>query len=142
MGAAAAFALRPRWAKALALALLWGPVVMLSVIATGNHYVFDVAAGLLVPGLAYGATRVCASPRRVVTIPARQVHRTEPDPVHGVRTEASGVRACGHRMLIQHSLGWLCSERAIESLIRVVLSRTARLSTFAATGLLVAAVAA
>jgi len=39
-------ALRPRWAKALAL--LWGPLVTLAVVATGNHYLFDAAAGLAV----------------------------------------------------------------------------------------------
>ena len=54
VGVAAAAALRARWAKVLAL--MWGPVVMVSVVATGNHYVFDVAAGLLVTALAYGAT--------------------------------------------------------------------------------------
>jgi hypothetical protein len=37
------------------LALLWGPVVTLAVVATGNHYVFDVAAGLLVTGLGFSA---------------------------------------------------------------------------------------
>jgi membrane-associated phospholipid phosphatase len=30
------------------LALAWGPLVSLSTIATGNHYVFDLAAGLAV----------------------------------------------------------------------------------------------
>jgi membrane-associated phospholipid phosphatase len=51
VGVAAAFALRRPWAKALAL--LWGPVVSLSVVATGNHYVFDIAAGLLVTALGF-----------------------------------------------------------------------------------------
>jgi membrane-associated phospholipid phosphatase len=46
VGTALAVALRPRWAKALAL--LWGPAVALSVVATGNHFVFDIAAGLVV----------------------------------------------------------------------------------------------
>jgi hypothetical protein len=46
IGIALAVALRPRWAKALAL--LWGPLVTLAVIATGNHFVFDAAAGLAV----------------------------------------------------------------------------------------------
>lgn len=44
IGVAAAGALRPRWAKILALT--WGPVVTLSVVATGNHYVLDVVAGV------------------------------------------------------------------------------------------------
>lgn len=53
IGFAARAALRARWARALAL--LWGPLVTLAVIATGNHYVIDVVAGLLVTGLAYAA---------------------------------------------------------------------------------------
>jgi hypothetical protein len=43
---ALAAALQARWAKALVL--LWGPLVTLAVIATGNHFVFDGAAGLIV----------------------------------------------------------------------------------------------
>jgi membrane-associated phospholipid phosphatase len=43
---ALAFALPRRWAKALVL--LWGPLVTLAVIATGNHFVFDAFAGLVV----------------------------------------------------------------------------------------------
>jgi membrane-associated phospholipid phosphatase len=46
IGVALALALRARWAKALAL--LWGPLVGLAVVATGNHYVFDILAGLAV----------------------------------------------------------------------------------------------
>src|SRR5690242_6053940 len=36
--------------------LLWGPIVMLAVVATGNHFVFDAAAGLVacVAGYALG----------------------------------------------------------------------------------------
>jgi hypothetical protein len=34
---------------AKALALLWGPLVSLAVVVTGNHYVFDIAAGLVAP---------------------------------------------------------------------------------------------
>jgi membrane-associated phospholipid phosphatase len=55
IGIAAHAALRARWASGLAL--LWGPLVTVAVIATGNHYVFDVVAGLLVTGVAYAATR-------------------------------------------------------------------------------------
>ena len=50
---ALASALERRWAKALAL--LWGPLVSLSVVATGNHYLFDIAAGLVVTVLGYAA---------------------------------------------------------------------------------------
>ncbi|MDA0184034.1 phosphatase PAP2 family protein [Solirubrobacter phytolaccae] len=43
--AGAAATTRP-WLRALAL--LWGPLVALSTVATGNHFVFDVVAGLAV----------------------------------------------------------------------------------------------
>jgi membrane-associated phospholipid phosphatase len=56
VGIALAVALRHRWAKALAL--LWGPAVTLAVVATGNHFVFDVVAGVLVTGLGFCAARL------------------------------------------------------------------------------------
>jgi membrane-associated phospholipid phosphatase len=61
--------------------LLWGPLVTLSVIATGNHYLLDAAAGLFVTALAYAATRLSDRllrlrkpseervPRRLVRLP-------------------------------------------------------------------------
>jgi hypothetical protein len=48
---AVATALRPRWAKALVL--LWGPLVTLAVVATGNHFVFDAVVGLAVTGAGF-----------------------------------------------------------------------------------------
>jgi membrane-associated phospholipid phosphatase len=51
IGIAVAAAVRQRWLKALALS--WGPLVALSTVATANHYVFDVGAGLLATGLGY-----------------------------------------------------------------------------------------
>src|SRR3954452_24265750 len=36
------------------LALLWGPVVGLAVVATGNHFVFDMIAGVVASVLGYG----------------------------------------------------------------------------------------
>jgi hypothetical protein len=60
IGIAAQTTFRDRRAKALAL--LWGPVVTLSVLATGNHYVFDVVAGLLATGLAYAGVRLSSRP--------------------------------------------------------------------------------
>jgi membrane-associated phospholipid phosphatase len=66
VGLALAAALRPTWAKALAL--LWGPIVAVSVIATGNHYLFDIAAGLVVTALGFAAGRLparLAEPRAV-----------------------------------------------------------------------------
>src|SRR3954453_16429450 len=35
--------------------LLWGPLVTLSVISAGNHYIFDVLAGLAVTALGFVA---------------------------------------------------------------------------------------
>ena len=46
IGIALAAAARRRISKALCL--LWGPLVCLAVVATGNHFLFDIAAGLLV----------------------------------------------------------------------------------------------
>jgi membrane-associated phospholipid phosphatase len=58
VGFALARVLERRWAKGLAL--MWGPLVSLSVVATGNHYLFDIAAGLAVTALGYavGRTRI------------------------------------------------------------------------------------
>jgi len=55
IGIALAAALRRRWTRALAL--LWGPLVTLAVIATGNHYFFDAATGLIVVCAAFATTR-------------------------------------------------------------------------------------
>jgi len=76
VGIALAFALRHRWAKMLALA--WGPLVALAVVATGNHYVFDIAAGLAVTGLGFVAGRLSgrlASARSPVSPSARAAWR-------------------------------------------------------------------
>jgi membrane-associated phospholipid phosphatase len=55
VGIALAVAARRRWAKALALT--WGPLVSLAVVVTGNHYLFDIVAGLLVTSVGYWAGR-------------------------------------------------------------------------------------
>ena len=55
IGVALAAATRRRWLQVLALS--WGPIVALSTVATANHYVFDVAAGLAVT-----AARLCGRP--------------------------------------------------------------------------------
>ena len=36
------------------LALLWGPAISLAVVATGNHYMFDIAAGMVASVAGYG----------------------------------------------------------------------------------------
>jgi PAP2 superfamily len=58
VGVAVSLAVRRVWVKALALS--WGPVVALAVVATGNHYLFDIAAGLLVTSLGFMAGRLPA----------------------------------------------------------------------------------
>jgi|tagenome__1003787_1003787.scaffolds.fasta_scaffold20451099_1 hypothetical protein len=72
IGIASRATFRARWARALAL--MWGPLVTVAVVATGNHYVFDVATGLLATGLAYATVRLSsrprAAPRRLVPTPA------------------------------------------------------------------------
>jgi membrane-associated phospholipid phosphatase len=56
VGLACARVSRRPWARWLAL--LWGPLVSLSVVATGNHYLFDIGAGLAVTALGYGVGRI------------------------------------------------------------------------------------
>jgi membrane-associated phospholipid phosphatase len=48
------------------LALLWGPLVGLAVVATGNHFVFDMVAGVAAAALGYvlGAAAMRARSRR------------------------------------------------------------------------------
>jgi membrane-associated phospholipid phosphatase len=55
VSAALAATVRRRWLKALAL--LWAPLVALAVIATGNHYLFDVVTGALTAVVGYGLGR-------------------------------------------------------------------------------------
>jgi membrane-associated phospholipid phosphatase len=52
---ALASAARRWWTKALALA--WAPLVSLSVVATGNHFAFDILAGFVVTGAGYALGR-------------------------------------------------------------------------------------
>ena len=54
------------------VALLWGPVIGLAVVATGNHFVFDIAAGVVASLAGYGlglavARAVAARERRPAT---------------------------------------------------------------------------
>jgi hypothetical protein len=39
-------------------AALWGPIMLLTVVATGNHFVFDAIAGLAITAAGYGVTRL------------------------------------------------------------------------------------
>jgi PAP2 superfamily len=67
VGIAVSLAVRRPWAKALAL--LWGPIVALAVVATGNHYLFDIGVGLLVTALGFFAGRAPARLAAAVTPP-------------------------------------------------------------------------
>jgi membrane-associated phospholipid phosphatase len=51
VGVALAAASRRRWLKLLALS--WAPIISLAVVATGNHFLFDIAAGVLVTVTGY-----------------------------------------------------------------------------------------
>jgi hypothetical protein len=70
IGVALAAAVRNPAVKAVWL--LWGPVIGLAVMATGNHYVFDIAAGVVAAGLGYmlGAAVARMTPRSPVREPA------------------------------------------------------------------------
>jgi hypothetical protein len=59
IGIALAAAARRWWTKAIALS--WGPIVSLAVVATANHYVFDIAAGLVVAALGYAIGRAVSA---------------------------------------------------------------------------------
>jgi hypothetical protein len=52
VGIAIAASTSNRWIKVLAH--LWGPAIALAVVATGNHFVFDIVAGMVAAALGYG----------------------------------------------------------------------------------------
>jgi hypothetical protein len=70
IGVAIAAAVRNPIAKGIAL--MWGPTIGLAVVATGNHYVFDIAAGVIASALGYAlgtaATRARNRPRPTATL--------------------------------------------------------------------------
>jgi hypothetical protein len=43
------------------VALMWGPVMLLTVVATGNHFVFDAIAGVAITAAGYGVHRLIAA---------------------------------------------------------------------------------
>ena len=51
VGVALAAAANRRWLKLLALS--WAPIIGLAVVATGNHFFFDIAAGVAVTVAGY-----------------------------------------------------------------------------------------
>ena len=75
VGIAVAAAVRHPVVKAVAF--LWGPVIGLAVVATGNHFVFDIAAGLVASALGYGVGTAVARagtrrPTAAAAAPARR----------------------------------------------------------------------
>jgi hypothetical protein len=58
VGIAVAAAVRNPLLKTVAL--LWGPTIGLAVVATGNHFVFDIAAGVFASALGYGVGTLAA----------------------------------------------------------------------------------
>lgn len=64
-----ASAARHTWSRSLALA--WAPTIFLAVVATGNHYVFDIAAGVATTALGYSLAQQL--PRMRVS-PLRPAH--------------------------------------------------------------------
>jgi membrane-associated protein len=65
---ALAFAVRSTWARIAALS--WGPLIALAVVATGNHFVFDVVAGVIVTLAGFGLGLAVHRPLGWIT-PAR-----------------------------------------------------------------------
>jgi PAP2 superfamily len=52
---------RRRWTRALALA--WAPTIFLAVVATGNHFLFDIAAGVAITVVGFAAAHLAAERR-------------------------------------------------------------------------------
>jgi membrane-associated phospholipid phosphatase len=69
IGIALAAAIRNRVLKVIAW--LWGPTIALAVMATGNHFVFDIAAGVVASALGYLLGMVVARQRIRVRNPVR-----------------------------------------------------------------------
>jgi hypothetical protein len=64
IGIVVASATSNRWLKVAGH--LWGPTVALAVVATGNHYVFDIAAGMVAAAIGYGLGALLAKGTRAV----------------------------------------------------------------------------
>jgi membrane-associated phospholipid phosphatase len=58
VGIAVASATSKRWLKVVGH--LWGPTIALAVVATGNHYVFDIVAGMVAAAIGYGLGKLVA----------------------------------------------------------------------------------
>src|SRR3954449_390577 len=73
VGIAVAAAVRHPVARTLALR--GGPTIGLAVVATGNHFVFDIAAGLVASAAGYAAGRAASRRRVAAPPPARRALR-------------------------------------------------------------------
>ena len=80
-----------RWLKALAL--LWAPLVTLAVVATGNHYLFDVVSGALTAAVGYAlgrrVTSMVNAPRRAHTPAEERIGTGQRRPIAELRIAAS-----------------------------------------------------
>jgi membrane-associated phospholipid phosphatase len=99
---ALAAAVRRRWLKMLAL--LWAPLVTLAVIATGNHYLFDVVTGALAAAIGYALGRRVTS---LVNAPRRA-------PVRAVEQVGNGRR----RPIAELQMAPSSPERSVTTLIK------------------------
>jgi membrane-associated phospholipid phosphatase len=66
----AALAAAARRRSGAVLAWLWAPTVCLAVVATGNHFVTDIAAGVVVTIAGYGLGRLTVARPRLAVAPA------------------------------------------------------------------------
>ena len=64
IGIVVASATSNRWLKVAGH--LWGPIVALAVVATGNHYVFDIVAGMVAAAIGYGLGALVAKGTKAV----------------------------------------------------------------------------
>ena len=74
------------------LALLWGPVIGLAVVATGNHFVFDMVAGVVASVAGYGLGAVGrADPHQ-----AAEQRRARPDLRRGLSADHQRQHGADH----------------------------------------------
>jgi membrane-associated phospholipid phosphatase len=109
---ALAAAARRRWAKAAAL--LWGPAVTLAVVVTGNHFVFDVAAGLLVTAVAFVAVRTGPRAMRALAEATRAGLTAGVEDLavaRGVAPAAARIPRCSTSPTTSAGGGWPCATR-------------------------------
>ena len=74
------------------LALLWGPAIGLAVVATGNHFMFDIAAGIVASALGYGVGPSSPGPARGRPATAATTRRPAPAAAPSPRPESAADR--------------------------------------------------